>query len=114
MRAPFDGVVVQVPGGVGEAVAGGLRIRTLVVVADNLRMRAKTQVGPERLRRLQPGQRAQVALAGGWSEARIEYQGWEPARQTQEETLYDLYVIFDNPAGRRLRAGQPVMVRLND
>lgn len=114
LRAPFDGVVVGVSGAVGEAVASGLRIRPLVVVAANHRMRAKAQLTPDRPLRLQSGQKARVAIAGGWADARIEYLGWEPARQTPEGTLYDLYVIFDTSAGRRLRAGQPVTVRLDD
>jgi multidrug efflux system membrane fusion protein len=114
LRAPFEGVVVRVSGAVGEAVASGLRIRPLVVVADNHRMRAKAQLAPDQSLRLQPGQKAQVGIAGGWVDARIEYLGWEPARQAPEETLYDVYVIFDTPARRRLRAGQPVTVRLDD
>ena len=114
LRAPFDAVVIGVSGAVGEAVAGGLAVRPLVVVADNRRMQAKTRVTLDQSQGLQPGQMARVAIGSGWLEARIQYLGWEPAGQTPDETLYDLHVIFNVPAGRRLRAGQPVMVRLND
>lgn len=111
--APMAARVLAVNVSVGQAVVSELQSQPLVVIAAADRMLAEANVNASQLDKLAVGQAAQVGLSGQWLDARVEQIGLEPVARNGNETLYRVQLSFTPPVDKTLRAGLPVVLRLN-
>lgn len=109
VRAPFAGLVLDVPAEVGQTVITTVRTEPLAVLAAGGDMLARLAVPPAVLDRLETGQAARVTVNGSSYTGRIARLGMEPLEGSANR--YAVEVIFD--AGQdRLRAGGEATVTL--
>lgn len=113
IKAPFDGIIVDLSAQPGQAIASGLEVQTLVTLAQDSLMRVTTQVSVDQLNSLSLQQVAKVEVAGQSFDATVNYIGLEPSDASSESPLYDLEVIFERPESVTLRVGVPAIIRIN-
>lgn len=109
VRAPFSGVVLDVPAQLGQTVITTTRTEPLVVLAGTGEMIARLAVAPPVLDRLAAGQAVRVTARGKTYSGRIARLGLEPLGEGDDR--YPVEVIFDAD-GDRLRAGGEATVSL--
>lgn len=109
VRAPFDGVVLDVPATVGQTVITTTQTEPLVVLAGTGEMLARLAVPLARLDDLELGQAARVTVDGSTYTGRIARVGLEPL--AADDTRYPVEVIFD-AGSDPLRAGRAAKVTL--
>lgn len=114
IKAPFDAWVLQLHAAPGQVVVSELQSQPLLVLAQAGRMLAQAEVGASRAATLTDKSRYSVAIGGDWYDARLVSVGLEPSRQDEREVYYPLQVSFEVPAGKRLRAGQRVVLRISE
>ncbi|QKT02751.1 efflux RND transporter periplasmic adaptor subunit [Ectothiorhodospiraceae bacterium 2226] len=109
LRAPFDAVVLRRMVEPGQAIASGLQVTPLLVLAQDGRMVARAQAGEEVVGRLTRGAQVPVRVAGQRFDGQVRHVGLEPA----EAGGYAVDVEFDYDPNRvTLRAGQSGQVDL--
>lgn len=113
LKAPFDARVLMVNAAVGQAVVSQMQSQPLLVIADHGTMLAEAEIAASQLQALATGQAAQVGLDGQWLDGRIQDISLEPVRQTEREAVYRIRIGFSPPEGKVLRAGLPVVLRLD-
>lgn len=110
LRAPFGGIVVSRNAWNGAVIYKGLQDEPLIVLAPDEQMLARALVTADTLRRLQPGQRVRVRIAGGLRDARIYSLGVESVRVEREGAVYYLDAIFDRRGKELLRPSETVQI----
>ncbi len=111
--APMEARVVALNVSVGQAVVSQLQSQPLVVIAAADRMLAQASIAASQLGELSVGQAAEVGLSGQWLKASVAEIGLEPVARNGREALYLVRLSFLPPAGPPLRAGLPVVLRLD-
>ncbi len=113
LRAPFDGVVVQLSAEPGQTVVSSLKPETLLVVAETGRMRARAEVQREVLAKIHRGQAYDVIVAKQKYHGTVKYVGLEPVDGLGGPyAQYELVVEFNPPLEVGLYAGQPAQLAL--
>lgn len=112
LRAPFNGVVVDVLAVAGEARINRLKAETMVVLADDSQLLAHGAVTLDQANRLSEGGVAEVQLRGHWYQGTIRHLGMEPITRPADSLDYVLEVVFTKPAELLVRAGEPLVIRL--
>lgn len=107
VRAPFDGVVLEVNAELGQTVVTRLEPRTLLAMAATGRYVARAQLELDQLSRLAPGQEVSVKVGDKRHSGTIAFIGLEPAG-----ALYPLDVLFEVEPGSVYRRGQPAIISL--
>ncbi len=111
LKAPFDGLVVQVDARAGQAVNGSLAVPELLVLADDQRLRVRLWVDAATLDALQAAQALRVELAGRRLPVRDIVVGFEARPQAEgEEARIPVTVVVERPADLTVRAGLPARV----
>ncbi|MCG8426101.1 MAG: HlyD family efflux transporter periplasmic adaptor subunit, partial [Chromatiales bacterium] len=112
VTAPFTGVILGVDAYPGQALVNGLKVQTLVELADGKRLIAKARVTAEQIGHLNKESSVQVDIAGRQVTAKVEYLALEPSLGVSTDIpLYDLKVIFNRPDDMVVRVGLPVVIR---
>jgi len=111
LRAPFNALVLERDAQVGKVIAATLKPETLFVVADADQMLARAYVSEAQLTQFKLGQAAKVLLDGAKINGTIKAIGFEPARDSKNDSQYPVDIEF-NTDNRVLRAGQHVKVEL--
>ena len=114
LRAPFEALVVLVDAVSGQAVVSDFQSNPVVMVADAVQMMVTVMVPGSVLKKLQRGQKAKVEVAGKKMAAKIFSLGMEAwaGKEDDEESLYEVEVLFKTPAKVILREGMPATVEL--
>ncbi|MDJ0807649.1 MAG: efflux RND transporter periplasmic adaptor subunit [Gammaproteobacteria bacterium] len=113
IKAPFDGLVIEVLVHPGQALVNHLQSQSALTLADMRRMKARARVSLEAATELQLGQPVKVGVRGVWVEGQVSFIGLEPIAGGQS-TEYRIEVLFTPPEQFQLRAGEPSMVRIDD
>lgn len=112
IRAPFNGVVVDVLAVTGEARVNRLKTEPMVVLADDSLLLARGTVTLDQVNGLLEGGAAEVRLRGHWYQGTIRHLGMEPVIHPVDSLGYALDVVFNKPAEILVRAGEPLVIRL--
>ena len=90
LRAPFNGVVVDVSAVTGEARVNRLKAEAMVVLADDSLLLAHGAVTLDQANRLSEGGVAEVQLRGHWYQGTIQHLGREPVIRPADSLGYAL------------------------
>ncbi len=113
IRAPHAALVLRVAGAPGQVVVSELQSMPLVVVAEDGRMLVRANAGAAELAGVAPGAPARVGVRELWLQGTVAEVGLEPVAGTGQGARYEVTVVFDLPAGPRLRAGEVATLRLD-
>lgn len=113
IKAPFDGMVVGVMVYPGQTLVNHLQAQPAVVLADLSRMKAVAQVEGDIATQLKFGRSVKVGVRGQWLDAEISLIGMEPVGDAAK-TVYPVEVSFTPSDHVQLRAGEPVVVRIDE
>lgn len=113
IKAPFDGVVIGVDIHQGQALVNQLQSLPVVTLADSSQMKAVAQVSVDVAAELKIGGAAKVDVRGIWIDGEISSIGLEPLVNS-EKRGYRLEVLLTPPEQIQLRAGEPVVVRIDE
>lgn len=105
VRAPFSGLILEVPAATGETVVNTQQATPLVTLARDRPMSARAFVSADAAGALAPGQGVEVRIAGQTYAGRVVAVGVEP----DADGRYALTVSFD-PGDAPLRAGLPAQI----
>ena len=112
VRAPFDGLVLAVNAAPGQTVVSDLQSQPLVTVADNTRLRVRTQVDAAQAARLQKGQVLRAMGRGRALDAAVSFVGLEPVGTADQGPRYELVVDIVTDEQTELRIGETVILDL--
>lgn len=111
INAPFEGIVVEVHVHPGQALVNRFKPMPVVtLVADG--MKAVAQVDSVLAAELKAGDAVKVGVRGEWFEGKINQIGLEPSKPAGAD--YALEVLLTPPDNMQLRAGEPVVVRIDE
>ncbi|HIG53468.1 MAG TPA: efflux RND transporter periplasmic adaptor subunit [Candidatus Handelsmanbacteria bacterium] len=106
LKAPFDGLLIQVNVKVGEIAQPGI---ALAVLSDLAQVLVKVQTSQEDFQQMQLGQVARIQIAGGdWLEGSVHKL---PLAADNRTRLFEVELIFDNEP-RRLLPGMMVVAHI--
>jgi multidrug efflux system membrane fusion protein len=115
IKAPFDGIVVNVMAQPGQVLVNRLQSIPLVILADPSRMKALAQVDAATAAGLSVGDTVKVDVQGESLDGEIILIGLEPfGSDASGVAEYALEVIFTPKQGMQLRVGEQVVVRIDD
>ncbi len=106
LRAPFDGVVLDVRAQPGQAVTGALRVPGLLVLADDSRLWLRARVDAATLAALRGAKKPRVRLNGKEIEVTALRLGREARMDEQGVARYAVAAGFPRPADLPVLAGQ--------
>ena len=111
IKAPFDGVVLQVSAVPGQTVISEMQVQPLVALANSeLAVRAKLEAAAAA--RVVAGQVVSLEARGKRFEGRVAYVGLEPLPADDGRLRYALQVDVDPGQAPDLRVGETVSVEL--
>ena len=110
IKAPFDGLVVDLNAFPGQAVTSALRVPELVVLAADHRLHISAQADGSTLDGLAGAGKVHVKLGGRDLVADSVLIGREAHRDVQGQLLYPVTVVVERPADLSVRAGQPARI----
>ena len=115
IKAPFDGVVLQVTAQPGQVLVNRLQSIPLVILADPSQMKAVAQVDAITAVGMSVGDKVKVGVRGEWLEGEIIAIGMEPSDSDASGAAeYDVEVLLTPMEKMPLRAGEQVMVRIDE
>ena len=115
LKAPFNGMVVELDTWPGQVVVKQLQRDPLVVLADSDRMVARARLTAERLRGFRPGDQARVRLGNGpWRPGVVYRRGVLSEDVIERGAVYALDVLFETSPEESLRPGQPASIQLGE
>lgn len=115
LLAPFDGLVVGVLVEKGAVVSNELQAQSLVIMASDKPMRVLVNVSAEQAQGWPKETPLKVAINGEWYEGKVRQTGLEAVIQTPgSASVFVLEGLFSPTMNYQLRAGQQVMVRIDE
>ena len=114
ISAPFDGLVARVNVQPGQALVNRLQPASVVTLVESSRMLAVVGVDAATARTLKPDAKLQVGIGQRWLEGELASIGLEPMDDALGKGLYRLEARFTPPQDMALRAGENLVVRIND
>ncbi len=112
IKAPFDGVVIGIDIHQGQALVNQLQSLPVVTLVDSSRMKAVVQVSVDAANELKIGGAVKVGVRGEWIDGEISSIGLEP-QANSDGSGYRMEVLFTPQELMQLRAGEPVVVRID-
>jgi multidrug efflux system membrane fusion protein len=112
--APFDGVVLSVNAAPGQTVVSEWQSQPLVTIADNRVYQARAQIDANQAGRLQQGQVLRATAHGKDLDASVSYIGFEPTGERDQGPRYELIAEIATKDNQSLRAGETVILHLDD
>lgn len=113
VKAPFSGLVLAVHVQPGQAVINRNEASPLVTLVDHRQMQARVFIDASELRGLNKGDPVKIGVRGRWLDGTLSGWGYEPA-QADGGAGYRLEASFSPDPEMRLRAGEPLVIRLPD
>jgi RND family efflux transporter MFP subunit len=113
LKAPFDGLVINVLVNESESVLSRLQVRPLVVVAATGSMNAVARIDSKAAAKLKEGTPASVGIGGDWLIGSVVQVGNEPVQVTDKDVFYLLTATF-TPGEAKLRAGEKAIIRIQE
>lgn len=113
LKAPFDGVVINVLVGEGEPVLNRFKLRPLVILASKGQMHAIAEIDSKAAARLKENSPASVGVRGDWLIGSVLHVGREPVQVTDKDAFYLLTATF-TPHEIQLRAGEKATIRIQE
>lgn len=115
IMAPFDAIVLQVMAQPGQVLLNRLQSIPLLTLADPTLMKAVAQVDVNTAADLDRGDPVQVGIRGQWYDGVISTIGFEPTGKDESGApLYALEALVTPPDDNLLRAGEQVVVRIDE
>jgi multidrug efflux system membrane fusion protein len=114
IKAPFDGVVAGLNAQPGQALVNRLQIYPLVTFVDASRMKAVARVDALTAARLKIGEVVEVGVRSKWLAGEILLVGLEPLPADVSGVGYRLEVAVKPLETMQLRAGEAVVVRIDE
>jgi len=114
VTAPFGGLVTAVHVQPGQAVVNRQQAMPLVTLVDQQRMKALGRADAATLARLHVGDKVSIGVGGTWLDGEIAALGLDPVTTSGNAPAYALEARFTPGGDMRLRAGEPVVIRLPD
>jgi multidrug efflux system membrane fusion protein len=114
ITAPFEGVVAAVSVQPGQALVNRLQPAPVVTLVEVKRMLAVAGVDAVTARTLKPGVRLQIGVRQQWLEGKLKHVGLEPMTGSAGARLYRLEAWFTPPQEMQLRAGDALVVRIDE
>ena len=114
VTAPFGGLVTTVHVQPGQAVVNRQQAMPLVTLVDPQRMKALGRADAATLARLKIGDKVRIGVGATWLDGEIAALGLDPVATGGKTPAYPLEARFTPGSGMRLRAGEPVVIRLPD
>ncbi|MES9992136.1 MAG: efflux RND transporter periplasmic adaptor subunit [Candidatus Thiodiazotropha sp.] len=114
IAAPFDGVVVSIHVEPGQAVINRQTAMPILTLIDNSSMKAVAEIDAQTIATLRPGMAIKVGVRGEWLDGTIHILGLDPLATDPGGARYRLEALFSPSAEMALRAGEKIVVRLND
>jgi multidrug efflux system membrane fusion protein len=115
IKAPFDGVVISVAAQPGQVLVNRLQSMPLVTLVDTSQMKAVAPVDADTAAGLNIGDPVKVGIRGEWLEGEIISVGLEPTGEGAADVMeYPLEVLVTPPDTMQLRAGEQVVVRIDE
>jgi len=112
INAPFEGLVIGVHVHPGQALVNRLQPMPVVTLVTGEGMKAVAQIDSGLAAELKPDQALKVGVRGEWLEGKILRVGLEPSKPDGAD--YTLEVLLNLPDNMQLRAGEQVVVRLDE
>jgi len=106
LRAPFDGVVIEVRAQPGQAVTSEERVPELLVLVDDQQLKVRALADPGTLEALIASDSPQVKLGGKDLQAEQIIPGYEAVKTVQGQELFPVTVTVQRPQDVMVRAGQ--------
>ena len=113
VKAPFSGLVLAVHAQPGQAVINRTEAAPLVTLVDHRQMQARALIDALGLKGLNRGDPVKIGVRGRWLDGTISGWGYEPA-MADGDVSYRLEARFNPDPEMRLRAGEPLVIRLPD
>jgi multidrug efflux system membrane fusion protein len=113
IKAPFDGVILQVNAVPGQTVISEMQVQPLVALADNTRMTVRAELEAGAAARAAIGQRVALGARGRQFEGTVAYVGMEPMPADGTGLRYAVQVDVDPDQASGLRVGEKVSVELD-
>jgi len=107
LKAPFNGVIVELMASIGTAINNNLTVKPLVVIANNQKMHAVAQLTNEQMSQFKLGMKMNVTVKNTFFEGTVVELGLEPVND-----YYILKVSFANKGIVDFRKGEKAMVGL--
>jgi multidrug efflux system membrane fusion protein len=115
IKAPFDGIVLQVMAQPGQVVVNRMESLPLITLADPSQMKAVAQIDAETAADLSLGDPVKVGIRGEWLEGEVIAVGLEPSdSDASGAPVYPLEVLLKPMENTQLRSGEQVMVRIDE
>jgi multidrug efflux system membrane fusion protein len=115
IKAPFDGIVLDVMTQPGQVLVNRLLSMPLVTLADPSQMKALARVNAATAAAIHIGDAAKVGVRGEWLDGEIITVGLEPVdNDAAGAAEYALEVSVKPKPGMQLRVGEQVMVRIDE
>ncbi|MEW8559307.1 MAG: efflux RND transporter periplasmic adaptor subunit [Candidatus Thiodiazotropha sp.] len=114
IAAPFDGIVASIHVQPGQAVINRQSAAPILTLVDNSRMKAVAEIDAQTALGLRPGMAVDVGVRGEWLDGTINLLGLNPVARDPGGSRYRLEVLFTPPMEMAVRAGEKLVVRLND
>ena len=114
ITAPFDGLVAAVSVQPGQPLVNRLQPVPVVTLVEVSRMRAVAGIDAATARTLKPGTRLKIGLRQQWLDGELASIGLEPVAGASTEGLYRLEAWITPPRELGLRAGETLVVRIDE
>ncbi|PUB89969.1 MAG: efflux RND transporter periplasmic adaptor subunit [gamma proteobacterium symbiont of Ctena orbiculata] len=114
IAAPFDGIVESIHVQPGQAVINRHSAAPILTLVDNSRMKAVAEVDEQTALGLRPGMAVDVGVRGEWLDGTVNLLGLNPVARDAGGSRYRLEALFTPSMEMAIRAGEKVVVRLND
>lgn len=112
IKAPFDGVVLQVNAVPGQTVISEMQVQPLVALADNTRMTVRAELQAGAVAGVAAGQVISLSAGDRPFEGTVAYVGMEPLPPGGAALRYALHVDVDPAKAPGLRVGERVLMEL--
>jgi multidrug efflux system membrane fusion protein len=112
ITAPFGGRIIQLNAYTGQALVNRLQTQSLMVLVDDATLLARAKAPVDLAAKLSNGSKVGVVVRGEWLPGQVDWIGWESL--DMEGSYYDLVVAFKPMSEMNLRAGERVVVRIDE
>ena len=113
IKAPFDGVVLQVNAVPGQPVISEVQVQPLVALADNTRLTVRAELQAGSVAGVAAGQVISLIAGDKPFEGTVAYVGMEPLPPGGSGLRYALHVDVDPGQAPGLRVGETVLMELD-
>ena len=109
IKAPFDGLALEVHIKPHEAVNNNVNVMPLLTVAEKNKYIARALVSLSALNKLAPGKKSQVSVGNKSYSGKVASIAYEPETNSKGEKRYEVQIEFDSK-GKLFRAGETARV----